>query len=412
VAAIARDRVGADRVLVVEYSFDPRNTSPLGTVSPDREGWCTFTEGAEPVEGASAAGRAVTVYSGARQPKASWPDVAKRHEGVIVSPLHHSSERAFAEHVLAMAASGVVVAHAHDPLVDRLLPDATIRLDELGVAPAVSGFDRRRTAARARRLAFHNHQRIHRFEQILARLDIPTKPNPRVSVLLPTRRPELVPSAVAAVAAQSYPDIELVLVAHGFDPAVASTALAEADIEGKVVEVPASRSFGEALNRGLAVATGSLIAKMDDDDIYGSGHVEDLVVMFEAVGADIIGRAPDFVYLAQRDETLEVDTGLAMTETWHVAGPTMMLKRSIATSLLFEHRRHAVDQTLYDRAAAAGLRIVALDGFDFVLFRGHGDHTWITADENFLDAAVTRWNGLERSATMIGTERGHPASAD
>src|SRR5690606_39225789 len=72
---------------------------------------------------------------------------------------------------------------------------------------------------------------------------------PTVSALLVTRRPHLLAQALAAMAAQTYPELEVVVALHGVD---APAGLA---MPGPVVTVPAEWTLGEAL--GVATRAAS-----------------------------------------------------------------------------------------------------------------------------------------------------------
>jgi hypothetical protein len=225
-----------------------------------------------------------------------------------------------------------------------------------------------------------------------------------VSILFATRRPERIEAAYRNLATQQYPRLELITVLHGdgFDRAVVDRLNANVGMPVRTIEALERWSLGDCLNAAVEAAGGELVTKMDDDDTYGRHHIGDLVTAYEFSGADIVGRAPDFVYLQASDQTLLVDTGLAERYGRHVAGPTMLLSRELARTLRFERRSSAVDQSLYDRALAAGCLIYATSPFEFMLFRGSGDHTWQAKDEDFIAASIRRWDGIRPDVIAAG----------
>lgn len=113
----------------------------------------------------------------------------------------------------------------------------------------------------------------------------------KVSVVIPTRnRPALLARAVHAVAAQSYPDIEVIVVDDG--SAVESRrALAElvaAWPNGRVVALEHGVTDGpgtgpaQARNIGLQRARGELLAFCDDDDEWTDPHhLSRVVALFQ-----------------------------------------------------------------------------------------------------------------------------------
>lgn len=109
-----------------------------------------------------------------------------------------------------------------------------------------------------------------------------------VSVVVPTKdRPAMLRDALESIARQQYPHWEAVVVndgGQGIDRAV-QTLPADAARRIRVVDLPASLGTAGARNRALQVARGSLIAFLDDDDLYLPGHLEALVAGMAASGA-------------------------------------------------------------------------------------------------------------------------------
>lgn len=79
----------------------------------------------------------------------------------------------------------------------------------------------------------------------------------------------------------------------------------------QTVSVPEERCLGDVLNHALAAAQGSLIAKFDDDDLYGADHLWDLVLASEYSGAALVGKVSEYVYLAGADCTIRRFAGFA-----------------------------------------------------------------------------------------------------
>lgn len=107
---------------------------------------------------------------------------------------------------------------------------------------------------------------------------------PLVSVIVRTKnRPLSLQEALQSVAAQSYPEIELIVVNDGGQDV-------EALVEGfaplvsalQYVALRESRGRAAAANAGLARATGDYILLLDDDDLLDPSHLADLVEALEA----------------------------------------------------------------------------------------------------------------------------------
>lgn len=90
-----------------------------------------------------------------------------------------------------------------------------------------------------------------------------------VTAVIPTKnRPELVIQAVHSALAQSYRNIEVVVVVDGPDPATEHSLSQFADSRLHVVVLPVSEGAAQARNAGVIAATGQWIAFLDDDDVW------------------------------------------------------------------------------------------------------------------------------------------------
>ena len=225
-----------------------------------------------------------------------------------------------------------------------------------------------------------------------------------VSILLATRRPDMLPFALAQVARQRGAEVEVVLATHGFDPDPRTLDAFRESCPTPVVTVHAetSVSFGEVLNRAASVATGDLLLKMDDDDWYGPDFVSDLVLAHGYSGAQVVGCAPEFTFL----EELSLTTRWATpTEAYRsfLAGGTLLIDRSAFRSLGgFRHTVKYVDANLLSGMTAAGGSVYRTHGLGYVLRRRGDGHTWDPGLGYFLTAerAADQWRGFRPSALL------------
>jgi GT2 family glycosyltransferase len=107
----------------------------------------------------------------------------------------------------------------------------------------------------------------------------------RLSVIIPTlRRPRRLWRALEGVAAQAYPALEVVVVNDGGVPVetVVERARGELGLSVAYISLPGNHGPAAALNRGLAVASGTLIAPLGDDDHYLAGHLTRLAAALAA----------------------------------------------------------------------------------------------------------------------------------
>lgn len=114
-----------------------------------------------------------------------------------------------------------------------------------------------------------------------------------VSILLPTvDRPEFLLEALAAVARQTHPELELILVRDGGAALTdeARGALERLEFPTTIVEHDGpSHGLANARNAGLERARADAIALLDDDDLWEPGHVAALAAALDGdTRADVV----------------------------------------------------------------------------------------------------------------------------
>jgi hypothetical protein len=298
-----------------------------------------------------------------------------------------------------LAATGVVVSARALPASVRelLAPDLAELLGSPPPGLAADKLDWEIRSVRQRRAALRGHGATFALPRSsVAEYPSLARPAP-VSALLVTRRPHLLSTAVTALAAQTYPDLEIVVGLHGIDPSPAERERLAALHPGLLlVDIPPQWNLGEALGEVTRRARGSLLAKVDDDDRYGPEHVWDLVLARDFSGATVAGKGAEFVYLRPRDLTVRRRmTSEAYAEV--VAGGAMLIGRGDLEAVggWRPMERH-VDRGLLDRVLGDGGLIYRTHGFGFVYTR-HGDgHTWDAGMDYFVRDATRRWDGQLR----------------
>ncbi|MBZ5735509.1 glycosyltransferase [Nocardioides sp. TRM66260-LWL] len=247
---------------------------------------------------------------------------------------------------------------------------------------------RDRQALRAHRRVFDEHLYSHRVDTVLTTVGLAggPRPAPRVSAVVPTRRPEQLDHVLETIARQSHPDVELVLVTHGFAPDEAELqARAAAAGVQRLVLVPAdgALSLGRILNLGTEASTGELVGKMDDDNFYGTHYLTDLVRALDFSGADVVGKWAHLVRLEGTGETLLRFAHAEHRYVKQVQGGTLLTRRDVAERIPYDDLPRGVDTAFLNRVAEAGLTVYSADRFNFVSIRSHdpSTHTWSISDD-------------------------------
>jgi glycosyltransferase involved in cell wall biosynthesis len=206
---------------------------------------------------------------------------------------------------------------------------------------------------------------------------------PRVSVILPVFNAErFLAEALQSVRAQTFRDFELIVIDDGSSDR--SFAIAETFVREEpraVVVRQENRGLVAALNRGLAMARGELIARFDQDDVclpqrlerqvaYLDAHPEVAVVGCNVTFIDEAGRVlRDFDFpLTPQAAAAQLATGSPL------AHPTVVMRRAVIEAVggyrpAFEH---AEDYDLWLRVAERAQ--LANVGERLLLYRQHGDN--------------------------------------
>ena len=220
--------------------------------------------------------------------------------------------------------------------------------------------------------------------------------DPSVSAIVSTNRPGQVEHVLRTVAAQQGVDLQLVLLTHGFelDPALRALAGQLGLVDPVFLTGDPEDSLGTCLNRAIEAADGDVVAKMDDDDLYGPHYLGDQLRALDYSGADLVGKHAHHVLLADSG-ALAVRFGFYEHRFTHfVMGPTLMMPRTTALDLGFADRTQGEDTDLLRRLTEAGGRVYAGDRFGFVQVRRADGHTWTASGAEILaNARVVSFGG-------------------
>ncbi len=223
---------------------------------------------------------------------------------------------------------------------------------------------------------------------------------PPVSILLATRRPRFLSWALANVARQDYPEVELVLALHGEGFTGVEERVAELPHPARVLRAPADEPLGAVLNAATEASGGTLLAKMDDDDMYGAEHIWDLVLAREYSGAQLVGKSLEFIYLAASDRTIHRRyEGCERYRTASPGGGALLISRNdLDRAGGWRNLPGGVDVALAEDTLRARGCVYHTSGAGFMLVRHGYRHTWNTeevSDASLLAGAHRVWPGLQ-----------------
>jgi hypothetical protein len=167
---------------------------------------------------------------------------------------------------------------------------------------------------------------------------------------------------------------ELVVVANG--PArhdVARIVREVSSLPRTVVIVSEMQSLAHCLNRGIEVASGTYIARMDADDLCIQGRFRHQLQIAEARSADIVCSDAKVI------NSVAAETGerlAASDKVWRKCGPihpAIMMRRDVLLRLGgYGNLEYSEDYHLWLRIHAKGLRVV-VDEKPVLGYRRHED---------------------------------------
>ncbi|WP_233571623.1 glycosyltransferase family protein [Cellulomonas triticagri] len=252
---------------------------------------------------------------------------------------------------------------------------------------------RDRMVHRAQRRIWAGHTYSHRVDAVLravGRADATvTGTRPRVSALVATRRPGQLDHVLRTLGQQTDVDLQVVLLAHGVDLPAAEVRARAADrglTDVVVLAAPAEVPLGACLNLLADAADGDLLAKIDDDDLYGPAYLADQAAALAYSRAEVVGKQAHYLHLRGPGVTVLRSPGREHRFGDRVSGPTIVARREVLRSTPFPARPRGEDTGFLDAVVAAGGRVYSADRFNFVQVRAAGGaaHTWTATDTELL----------------------------
>lgn len=112
--------------------------------------------------------------------------------------------------------------------------------------------------------------------------------NPKVSVIIPTyNRADLLPRAVNSVLAQTYSDLEIIIVDDCSPDDTREVIARFSDLRIRSFRHERNKGLSAARNTGIANARGEYIAFLDDDDEYLPSKLEEQVELLNTSSNDV-----------------------------------------------------------------------------------------------------------------------------
>jgi hypothetical protein len=232
---------------------------------------------------------------------------------------------------------------------------------------------------------------------------------PSVSVVVATRRPENLDLWAAQVASQTHRPLQVVAALHGagwtaWHHEHLRQVLEAAGVNVVIVSVDDTAVLGQVLQAGCDRADGAVIVKWDDDDLYSTTHVTDLLRVRHYSGATIVGKASDFVYVQSADTTVRRVQAPREIFSPTLAGGTLAIAPDDLRAVGgWDAVPRDEDLALITKVRRHGGTSYRSVGFGYLMIRRSrpGAHTWNVDDAVFLAAGNPRRAGLDIGWAMI-----------
>ena len=234
---------------------------------------------------------------------------------------------------------------------------------------------------------------------------------PRVSVVLVTKRPHFLQKCIMDFRRQTWPNTELIIV---FNTGILPADLPVLQDNERAFALPEAANIGECLNRGIALATGRIWCKMDDDDFYSDRYLADTVTYYRSTQADIVGRQAAFFYFSGPQETVvrsfvNARSFALVNEGDTIAGATLSATVDWTGPLFSTRYRNTADAQWVIASRHSGARMFSGGVTDMVIYRDavEENHTWkmstITSlkDRYMTCASYNLFDAFERGQSIL-----------
>lgn len=315
-------------------------------------------------------------------------------ESVDLSRLDSQPSSGILSRLIEIAATGVVLHSMPEQAADELARvSPTIAQAARSPYRQCLGLERERRSVALRRAAMLEHGGFFRLASAIQG-STGHRYLPRVSVILSSMRPDLIPGVLRMMAKQTYPHFEVVVVMHGVpSPDLSAVADNISGLHYTIVEVGSDKLFGAALAEGVRRSSGDLITKLDDDDWYSEHHLSDLVLAHLYSRADVVGKTTEYLYFEEVDQTVHRSFA---TERYHdqVAGGAMLLSRATFDELGgWRPTPNSTDRSVLVRVETQGGIAYRTHGLGYAYIRRPSKHTWVRTESQLLNGSFEQWRG-------------------
>jgi hypothetical protein len=217
---------------------------------------------------------------------------------------------------------------------------------------------------------------------------------PSVSAVMLTHRSTHIADILQQLRGMDYPNLQVVIGLHGVDDREIAEHINQFPHEVVVHHCDAALPFGAAMQQLSMKADGQFITKIDDDDRYAPTHVWDLVIASCYSGAELVGKALDWIYLEDDNLTVFRPTYPAEKYGKFVAGGTLFIARDVLAAVGgWRSVPRSIDLGLIESVRSHGGVVYRTQGYGYTYVRRSSGHTARVNNAHFRTKVTAEFPG-------------------
>ena len=237
---------------------------------------------------------------------------------------------------------------------------------------------------------FYNYTYAHRLKKICDNIGIiyPKEIFPSVSFVACTNKINSMQHVLENYNRQNYPSKELIVILNNNKISIEEWLSASKEYYNiKIYQLDEEKTLGECLNYGIKQSSGSIIAKIDDDDYYGEHYTIDAINAFKYTQASVVGKARFYTYFTKRKQlVITHNNNYENSYSNYLSGSTLVVKRTVFNKIPFVSiKTNGTDTHFLYSCKANNLYMYSINTYNYICYRNSlQQHTWKIEDRELL----------------------------
>ena len=203
-----------------------------------------------------------------------------------------------------------------------------------------------------------------------------------VTIVCITHRASQIDFLLSNIIKQNVQPNDVHIVCHGFE-IKGKHKLSNLNCLVHVYSLSKKCSLGYCLNYAIKRTKTDIVVKFDDDDIYGSGYIQEVVTSFKEKNVDIVGKLGGYIYFLASKNLMIWNESEYNVQTSVVKGATIAFRKKLTDKVNFRSVNKGEDSFFLKDSLKVGASIYASSTKNFCVVRydKNHEHTW-KVDEN------------------------------